>query len=60
MQNYAGNYVLVDAGILTVMMNSMERSAAREGRPVLQEIVDEVKKTIINVTKTDAKIWVEE
>ena len=59
MKNYAGNYVLVDAGILNVMMNAMEREATK-GRPVLQEIVDEVKKTIINVTKTDDNIWVED
>lgn len=41
--------ILVDIGALQMIFNAMERKAKEEGRPVLQEMVDEVKKSCINV-----------
>lgn len=43
--------VLVDKGALQMIFNAMERKAVEEGRPILQEMVDEVKKSCINVTE---------
>lgn len=44
-------HILVDMGALQMIFNAMERKAIEEGRPILQEMVDEVKKSCINVTE---------
>lgn len=60
-------HILVDKGALQMIFNAMERIATEQGRPVLQEMVDEVKKSCINVEElkivdgpNTRRGWVEE
>lgn len=43
------NHILVDSGALQMIFNAVERISKEQGRPVLQEMVEEVKKSCIVV-----------
>ena len=42
------NHILVNKGALQMLFNVLERKAKEEGKPILQEIVDEVKVSCIS------------